>query len=286
MGNKNKLPDMLRKEQLVKLFEAMYLPKCAIACFMGVMCGLRVEEVCELEVQDIDFERKIIKIRDSKDPNRKKHGGYGKDRIVPMPEIAISPIRKWLDIIQGGKWFLPSAKSPDLPLRTKTLHEWFAETRRRAGLDQIDYVARYKKINPCNKKTEFKVYKFRFHHFRHFYAQYIYEKTRDLYSVATLLGHNQITTTQIYAKVSDKEMRDTVNFAFSTPIKTKIFEQNPMNALNYRIPEIAKREKTPIEILEDRYARGEISDIEYLNKIRLMKLRKEQLNENEIEVRN
>ena len=52
------------------------------------------------------------------------------------------------------------------------------------------------------------IYKFRFHHLRHFYAQYIYDKTRDLYAVAGLLGHNQITTTQIYTHVTNRELRE------------------------------------------------------------------------------
>jgi hypothetical protein len=53
MSNRNKLPDMLTKEQLVKLFENMIIPKCSIACFMALMCGLRVREACRLEVLDI-----------------------------------------------------------------------------------------------------------------------------------------------------------------------------------------------------------------------------------------
>jgi len=274
MGNKNKLPDILTKEELIKLFESMFRPKCTIACFMALMCGLRVREVCNLQISDMNLERRIIKIRDSKNPNRKKQG-YGKDRIVPIPEMAISPIKKWLDIVEGGKWFLPSAKSPDIQLRTKTLHIWFSEARERAKLDEIDYKIKYKKKTKYREDTA--IYKFRFHHFRHFYASYVYDKTRDLYAVANLLGHNQVTTTQIYAKVSDKQMRESVDFAFNMPIKTQLFEKNPMAAINYTIPEIAKREKTPYEIIEDRFARGELSDIEYQNKIRLMRLAKDHL---------
>lgn len=277
MGNKNKLPDMLQKEELIKLFEAMYTPKISIVCFMGLMCGLRVREVCNLQVQDIDLERKVIKIRDSKNPNRTKQG-YGKDRIIPLPEISISPIKKWLDIIQGGKWFIPSAKSPNLPLRTKTLHEWFAEVRKRSGLNQVEYIAKYPRV--INNKKEISIYRYRFHHLRHFYATYVYEKTRDLYAVANLLGHNQVTTTQIYAKISDKIKKETVNFAFNNPITTQTLEQNPLNIPNFNITPIAKREKTPIEILNDRYARGEISDIDFQQKIRLMKLAKEHLKDN------
>ncbi len=274
MGNKNKLPDILTKNELLQLFESMLRPKCVIACFTALMCGLRVREVCNLQNSDINLERRVIKIRDSKNPNRKKQG-YGKDRIVPIPTIAISPIQKWLEIVDGGKWFLPSAKSPDIPLRTKTLHVWFAEARERAKLDEIDFKINYKKKTKYRESTS--IYKFRFHHLRHFYASYVYDKTRDLYAVANLLGHNQVTTTQIYAKVSDKQMKESVDFAFNMPIRTQMFEKNPMQALNYTIPEVAKREKTPIEIIENRYARGEISDIDFQQKVRLLMLAKDHL---------
>ena len=212
-----------------------------------------------------------------KDPNRAKHGGYGKDRIVPIPLIAVSPIQKWLSIVEGGKYFLSAENCPDKSLVTKTLHIWFAEARKRASLDIPDRVSEYKK--PTKFRNQTTIYKYRFHHFRHFYATYVYEKTRDLYAVADLLGHNQVTTTQIYARVSDKTKKESVDFAFNNPIKTKLFENNPVNALNYSIPTIAKRDKTPIEILEDRYARGDISDIDFSNKLRLLKLRQDYIKE-------
>jgi integrase len=275
MSNKNKLPDIITKEELKKIFENILIPKCSIACFMGLMCGLRIREVCNLEVSDIDLERRILKIRDSKNPNRSKTG-YGKDRIIPIPECAISPIKKWLNIIEGGRYFIPSENSPDLPLRKKTLHIWFADVRKRAGLNKVDYVIEYKK--PTKHRKETTIYKIRFHHLRHFYATYVYEKTRDLYAVSDLLGHNQVSTTQVYAKISDKTKKETIDFAFNTPIKTKLFERNPMNALNYSIPEIAKKEKTPLEILDERFAKGEISAIDYQTAIRLLKIRKEYLN--------
>ena len=278
--NKNKLPDMLTKEQLIKLFENMLIPKCSIACFMALMCGLRIREVCNLQILDVDLERRTIKIRDSKNPNRATQGDYGKDRIVPIPLIAILPIKRWLSVIEGGKYLVSSENSPDKPLRPKTLHIWFGEARKRSGLDKIDYKIEYKK--PTKYRTTSTMYKFRFHHLRHFYATYVYERTRDLYAVANLLGHNQVTTTQIYAKVSDKTKRETVDFAFNTPIRTRLFEENPVNALNYAIPTIAKeksREKSPVEILEERFARGEISAPDFQTALRLLKVRKDYLND-------
>ncbi len=277
MSNKNKLPDLLTKEQLVKLFENILIPKCSIACFMALMCGLRIREICNLQIGDIDLQRRQIKIRDSKNPNRTKQG-YGKDRIVPIPEIAISPIKKWLDIIDGGKYFIPSEKSPDNPLRVKTLHIWFSEARHRAGLDVVEYKVKYKR--KFNNREDSTIYKYRFHHLRHFYATYVYERTRDLYAVSHLLGHNQVSTTQIYAKMSDKTKKESVDFAFNIPIKTKLFQENPSNALNYSIPIIAKN-KTPLQILEERFARGEISASDFQTALRLIKVKKDYFNDDE-----
>lgn len=50
-----------------------------------------------------------------------------------------------------------------------------------------------------------------------------------------------------------------------------------IGALNYAVPEIAKKEKSPLEILNEKLATGELSDIEYQNKIRLLKLAQEHL---------
>lgn len=269
--NKNKLPDIPRKEQIVKFFDSAYIPKLVIACFVALMCGLRIREVCRLLIADIDLERRIIKIRDSKNPNRKKQGNYGKDRIGIIPECAVSPIKKWLDIVQGGKWFLPSEITPDNHLKPKTLSRWFSEARARAGLNQIESIIQRK------GQPDKPMYKFRFHSLRHFYATYVYEKTRDLYAVGRLLGHNRIDTTTIYAKCSDKVLKESVDFSFNVPVRTQVFEQNPVNAINYHIPQIAKRDKKPIEILEERFARGEISAVDFQTAIRLLKVRKDYL---------
>lgn len=273
----NKLPDNLTKEQLVKLFENMLTPKCSIACFMALMMGLRVSEICNLQIADVDLENRRIKIKNSKNPNRSKQG-YGKDRIVDIPLIAVSPISKWISIIEGGKWVIPSENTPDRHLPIKTLHAWFNDARNRSGLSIVDYLAKYNKPTKYRKETT--IYKYRFHHLRHFYATYVYEKTRDIYAVSTLLGHNQVSTTQIYAKISDKQRKETIDFAFNTPLISKQIQTNPTKQPNFAIPQITTKEKTPIEVLEERFARGEISDIEFQNKLRLLKLRKEYLKQN------
>ena len=58
--SKNKLPSILNKEQITKLFDAVYIPKIAIAMFVSLMCGLRIQEIRKLRQEDIDLvDRKI-----------------------------------------------------------------------------------------------------------------------------------------------------------------------------------------------------------------------------------
>lgn len=274
----SKLPYIISKENIQKLFEAVYIPKVAVAMFIAVMCGLRIQEARKLEISSINLQEKTLFIKNSKNTNRSKEG-HGKDRVVPIPECAIPIIKSWISIVQGhSKYFLPSDKSSEIPVSKAYLEERFDEARIRAGLKSIDRVLKYKAGSYRAGRNQYNI---KWHSLRHFYAIYVYEKTRDLYAVSKLLGHNQVSTTQIYAKCSDKVMRESVDFAFNMPVRTKLFTENPMSAINYNIPTIAKqgqKDKSPAEILEERYARGEISAIDFQTAIRLLKIRKDYLN--------
>lgn len=268
MGKTNKLPNIMSKEEVIKLFENMHKPKIVMACFIALMCGLRVSEVINLKIENVDLQRRRIKIVDSKNPRRKIQG-YGKDRYVPIPEIAVSPIKRWLDIIGSSIWFFPSDKYLDKPISTMYLREWFAVARDRANLREIEFHIKDARGRERNQ------YKYRFHHLRHFYAQMIYDKTRDLYVTSQLLGHTQVSTTQIYAKVSTEQMKETIDKVFSYPEFTSKRENSF----------IASKEKNPIEILDERFAKGEITDADYKEKIRLLKQKEMYLkNTKEIQV--
>lgn len=271
----NKLPHILSKEHIEKLFEAVCIPKISIAMFVSLMCGLRIQEIRGLKNTDINLQDRKVFIRNSKNPNRSKEG-YGKDRNVIIPPCAVSPIKKWLSIVEGhSKWFLPSDKSSEIPVSKNYLSAGFSNARKRAGLNSVEYEIEYKKGSKTKGRRQFNI---KWHSLRHFYACYVYEKTRDLYAVSKLLGHNQVSTTQIYAKVSDKVLKESVDFAFNVPVRTKLFQENPISALDYNIPEIAKdkiKEKSPIEILEERFARGEISASDFQTSLRLLKVKRD-----------
>ncbi len=234
MSNKNKLPDVLSVEQLVKIFDAVEDPKIAIATAVTFFCGLRISEICKLKIEDIDMENKKLKIVDSKFSMRTKTK-YGKDRYVIIPDMVIGPIRKWLNIIQGGKYFLPSDKSPNSYVRPKTIQEKFRVILRKTGLLIPMYELNYKMvINGIKKEKKATRHKYHFHTLRHSYATYLLNKGVDLYTISDLLGHNQITTTQIYARISDVKRKEAIDRAFNTSLSSRVIhvQQPAESSLN------------------------------------------------------
>lgn len=258
---RGKLPSVFTIEQLTNLFDNCYRPKLAVVMWLGLFCGLRIKEACSLKVNEVDLKNKKVYVMNSKNPNRSRDG-YGKDRIVSIPDIAINPLEKWLNIIDGGKWFIPSMQNPDRHIRTKTIHEQFREILKNCGLSKTDYIINYRAKNHGKKKNMHKtVYKFKFHSLRHTYATYLLEKGVPLENIQRSLGHVSLDTTLIYAKVSDKKTGQFINNAFSRPLElTKkesiLTKQNepktePNNFMSAR------------ELLQQRLARGEIDIITY-----------------------
>lgn len=269
---RGKLPRYFTKKQLVKIFETIDRPKDMIACFMALMCGLRINEICTLKVKDIDFEHHKLLISDSKNPNRVRDN-YGKDRYIDFDPAIDGVIKRWLEIIGNtSEWFLPSDKSPDMHLRKKSLHERFRMYLKEAGLLQVDYTLKVKqKVN--GKKIEKTVnrHTYYFHCFRHTMACIIYNKTGDIYAVNRFLGHKQLDTTTIYAKMTDSKLKNTLSSVFASlhynyhngdhlpnpqPVKQSIHSQ----------PIVPTTVNSPLQLLETQFVNGDISETEFFRK--------------------
>lgn len=269
---KGKLPRYFTKNQLVKIFDAIDRPKDGIACFMALMCGLRINEICTLRIRDIDFEHHRILIKDSKNTNRSRDN-YGKDRYVDFDPAIEGAIKRWLGIIgESSEWFIPSDKSPDLYLRKKSMHERFRAYLKEAGLLQVEYTLNIKqKIH--NRKIEKTVnrHTYYFHCLRHTMACIIYDKTGDIYAVNRFLGHNQLDTTTIYAKMTEAKMKNTISKVFASlhfnyhdgqhlpipePVRPSVQSQ----------PVVQASVNSPLQLLEMQFVNGDISETEFLRK--------------------
>lgn len=172
--------------------------------------GLRVSEVIALRVRDIDFEHKIIRVEKSKG---------GKSRNTLLPHEAIKFLHRQLDVVSDlhnrdlrngyGKVFINNNQlhvnlSASKEFRwqylfpSKTLsYDMTAQCPRRHHV-QIKSVQRHIKqaINSCRITKDGSP-----HTFRHSFATRLLEQGTNIRIVQELLGHSNVSTTQIYTHV-------------------------------------------------------------------------------------
>ena len=87
LKKESKLPVILNQQELKELFTAPTLLKQRVVLSLIYSAGLRGQEVINLRISDVDFERKTIHIRQSK---------YKKDRVVPLADSMAVGLKKYL----------------------------------------------------------------------------------------------------------------------------------------------------------------------------------------------
>ena len=140
--------------------------------------GLRVSELCELPMTGILGDKLLI------------HGKGAKERIVPMHEAAIHALTKWLDARgdNDSKYVFPSrGQSGHI-----TRDGFFKILKKCAALAGISP----SRVSP--------------HVLRHSFASHLLAGGANLRAIQTMLGHEDISTTQIYTHVLPEQLRETV----------------------------------------------------------------------------
>jgi site-specific recombinase XerD len=170
LKKETKLPVILNYRELRELFAAPTLLKQRIVLTLIYSAGLRSQEVINLKISDIDFERKVIHIRQSK---------YKKDRIVPLGEIMALGLRKYLSAENPYVWLF-NGKEPDGRYSVKGLSWVIRENLKKTSIK--------KDVN--------------LHSLRHSYATHLLEQGLNIVTVKELLGHADITTTMLYLHVA------------------------------------------------------------------------------------
>ncbi len=170
LKNDFKLPTILNKSELKKLFKAPSLLKHRIILTLSYSAGLRSCELINLKISDIDFERKTIHIRKSK---------YNKDRIVPLSNYIAIGIKKYLKAENPDTWLF-NGKEPNGKYSPKGLSWVMRETLKKTNI----------------KKTV------NLHSLRHSYATHLLEEGVNIVKIKELLGHATIATTMIYLHVA------------------------------------------------------------------------------------
>jgi site-specific recombinase XerD len=172
------LPRALRQEQVDRLFDVIESKRDWAMFRLMLRCGLRVEEVAHLSLGDIDIKQRRIMVVDGKG---------GKDRVVYISEDAVDGLLAYLKLRshrRAKKVFLvEKGDYKGQPISVRGIQK------------RMEYYA---------KKTGLKI---SCHHLRHTMATQLLNADAQVESIQDLLGHNWITTTERYCKVSNMKVK-------------------------------------------------------------------------------
>ena len=144
--------------------------------------GLRVSELVNLKYSSFDFERSVIKVL----------GKGSKERIIPFGDSALSWLKQYIDfrrqnnLSMNSKHFFISQK-----LSQVTRQSFWQRVEHYQKIASIPY-----KISP--------------HTLRHAFATHLLNNGADLRSVQMLLGHSDLSTTQIYTHIAKQRLSEMI----------------------------------------------------------------------------
>lgn len=185
-----KLPDTLSVEEIDSIIATLDLGhpqgarnKAILETLYG--CGLRVSEIVNLKISDLYFDEGFIKVT----------GKGDKERLVPIGKMTIKFIEIYKNEVRVHEKIFPSAMDTlFLNRRGKQLTRAMIFTI----VKQLTQLAGIRKtISP--------------HTFRHSFATHLLENGADLSAIQQMLGHESITTTEIYTHIDKRHLAEVIN---------------------------------------------------------------------------
>jgi integrase/recombinase XerC len=188
-----RLPKTLDLEQVQKLLDApgdADLLSSRDKAMLEILysSGIRVSELVELEMQDLDLQEGVLRVK----------GKGRKDRLTPIGSQAIKAIQRYFDLRQQDGRCQQSSHQTRVflnkhgePLSTRSVRRKLDKYLVQAGLDPG--------ISP--------------HTLRHSFATHLLNNGADLRSVQELLGHQSLSTTQIYTHLTTSRMKEAYDAA-------------------------------------------------------------------------
>ena len=184
-----KLPDTLSVEEIDSIISNIDMSKPEGLRNKAILetlysCGLRVSELIDLKISNLYFESGFVKVT----------GKGNKERLVPVGSVAIKFIRQYIDHIRNH-------------LEIKKDCSDIIFLNRRGG--KLSRVMVYLIIKDLAEKSGIRK-KISPHTFRHSFATHLVEGGADLRAVQEMLGHESITTTEIYTHLDREYLRETI----------------------------------------------------------------------------
>lgn len=167
------LPKTLSVQEIKRLFKVTKNPKHRLMLKLCYGMGLRVSEIVNLKVSDIDSDRMQVLIQRAKGK---------KDRYVNLPKSVLESLREYYKIYKPKEYLFEGQYGGAYAKRSA--QSVFKEAMQKAKI---------------NKQIGI-------HGLRHSYATHLLEMGTDISLIQKLLGHNNLKTTLIYTHVSDKNL--------------------------------------------------------------------------------
>lgn len=181
-----RLPKVMTVEEINQILSQNLTEIQSVILELLYGCGLRVSELVNLRVSDIDIKSKYLQCT----------GKGSKERIVPIGKKAVAALKKFL------------------PRRDFALQKYNLKTKNLLVNDEGRQLTRqdvYTFISEQGKKIHKHISP---HTLRHSFATHLLENGADLRIVQELLGHSNVSTTQLYTHVSKKRLKE-VYFAIN-----------------------------------------------------------------------
>jgi len=173
-----KLPSVLSRDEVRALIKATKHGRNRLLVEFLYSSGVRVSEAAKIKLADLDLREKIARVR----------GGKGnKDRVIILSGEWIKELKTHLKH-RTRKFdceFVFSKKTLPTPISTDTIERIVRKAAKRAGIA--------KRVTP--------------HTLRHSYATHLLEAGENIRKIQDLLGHSNLSTTQIYTHVSTNELK-------------------------------------------------------------------------------
>jgi len=173
----SKLPEVLSQEEVVRLFTVTTNCKHRALLMSTYSAGLRVSEVTRLQVDDIDSERRCLRI---------VQGKAQKDRYVPLSERLLHELRAYWRRSRPAAWLFPGQLA-DRPLTRGGASDAFVKAKRKAGITKSGGI----------------------HLLRHSWATHMLEAGTDLIDIQRLMGHRSPRTTLRYLHIAQDRLSAT-----------------------------------------------------------------------------
>ncbi len=181
MRKKRKLPVVLSKEEMSAMINSPSLLSHRVLISLLYGCGLRCGEVRNIKLTDIDFDRCVLHVRQSKGR---------KDRYLPLGNSLPDILQQYIRIKKPESWLFPGCRNRNVSTR------YFPISEKPFGQRSVQWaIKRAAHLAGILKPVSV-------HSLRHTYATHLLEDGVNILTIRELLGHALISTTMIYLHVA------------------------------------------------------------------------------------